>query len=53
MTAMIFEESYVTKSQSLLTLMNFLAIVFPFILISTDIWLLFCMMALVLFLFVN
>jgi len=45
MSAMVFHQSYVKQLQSWFTLINYLAIVFSLILISTNNWLLICMMA--------
>jgi len=45
MNSMAFHQSHVTQWQSLFTLINYLAIVFSFILISTDNRFLPCMMA--------
>jgi len=44
MTAMVFHQSYVTQRQSLFALINSFSIVFSFILISADNWLLLCIM---------
>jgi len=51
MIATVFHQSYVTQGQSLLTLLNFLVILFSFILVSTGNGLLFCMVAFCIILF--
>jgi len=49
MTTTVFHQTYVTEWHSLFTLISYSASVFSFILISTDDWLLFCMIALCVF----